>query len=102
VFRVAQEALTNILKHADAKSADLSIEVHADTLELRVSDDGKGLPATPLDNHTSHGIASMRHRVAGLGGTLEVVGAPGGGTLVTARFPLRAILEAEFAGAVVA
>jgi signal transduction histidine kinase len=102
VFRVAQEALTNILKHADAKSADLSIEVQSDIFELRVRDDGKGLPATRLDNHTSHGIASMRHRVAGLGGTLEVANAAGGGTLVTARFPLRALLESEPSSGVVA
>jgi signal transduction histidine kinase len=95
VFRVAQEALTNILKHADAKSADLSIQVNADVLELRVLDDGKGLPKARADNTTSHGIASMRHRVAALGGTLEVVGGPGGGTLVTARFPLSAVLEAD-------
>jgi signal transduction histidine kinase len=102
VFRVAQEALTNILKHADAKTADLSIDVSKDIFQLRVSDDGKGLAATRLGNHTSHGIASMRHRVAGLGGTLDVAGAPGGGTVVTARFPLHAILESRSAGSDVA
>jgi signal transduction histidine kinase len=95
VFRVAQEALTNILKHADAKSADLSIDVHGDTFELRVTDDGKGVPRSRPDNSTSHGIASMRHRVAGLGGTLEVSVAPGGGTLVVAQFPLHSLLQAD-------
>jgi signal transduction histidine kinase len=102
VFRVAQEALTNILKHADAKTADLSIDVSKDIFQLRVSDDGKGLAATRLENHTSHGIASMRHRVAGLGGTLDVAGGPSGGTVVTARFPLHAILESRPAGSGVA
>jgi signal transduction histidine kinase len=94
VFRVAQEALTNILKHAEATSADLSIDVGADFFELRIRDDGKGLPRARPEHSTSHGIASMRHRVAALGGTLEVTSAPSGvGTLVVARFPLHALLQ---------
>jgi signal transduction histidine kinase len=95
VFRVAQEALTNILKHADAKSADLSIAVDGDALQLRISDDGKGVPRTRLNTSTSHGIASMRHRVEGLHGTLEVSSAQRGGTVVLARFPLDSILLGE-------
>jgi signal transduction histidine kinase len=97
VFRVAQEALTNILKHADAKTADLSIDIHGDIFELRIRDDGKGVPRSRLKTSTSHGIASMRHRVAGLGGTLELTDAPGGGTSVMARFPLHALLPADTA-----
>ena len=95
VFRVAQEALTNILKHADAKSAALSIDISGDMFELRVRDDGKGVPRSRIDASPSHGIAAMRHRAAGLGGTLELTAAPGGGTLVTARFPLKALLLAD-------
>jgi signal transduction histidine kinase len=95
VFRVAQEAMTNILKHADAGSAELRIDISGDMFELRVLDDGKGVPRSRSDGRPSHGIAAMRHRAAALGGTLELSAAPGGGTLVTARFPLKSLLLAD-------
>jgi hypothetical protein len=93
VFRVAQEALTNILKHAEARSADLAINMREDIFALRISDDGKGIAAGRLITSTSHGLVSMRHRIAGLGGTLEVLTPPGsGGTVVTAVIPLDRML----------
>jgi signal transduction histidine kinase len=92
VFRIAQEALTNILKHAQAKSADLSVMIADDTLTLQISDDGKGIASGRLANSTTHGLASMRHRISGLGGTWEVRSAPAGGTVVTARIPLERML----------
>jgi signal transduction histidine kinase len=97
VFRVAQEALTNILKHAEAKSADLFIAIEADTFTLRISDDGKGIPSTRLAVSTSHGLASMRHRVLALGGTWNVRNAAGGGTVVTASIPVTRMLMRETA-----
>ncbi len=95
VFRIAQEALTNILKHAEAKSADLAIGVHDDTFILRVSDDGKGIPTQRLQTITSHGLASMRHRIAALGGKWDVRSPSSGGTIVTAVIPLKSMLMAE-------
>jgi signal transduction histidine kinase len=95
VFRVAQEALTNILKHADAKSAHLAIMILGDTLTLSISDDGKGISAERLKTSTSHGIVSMRHRVSGLGGTWEILSPSSGGTIVTARIPLTKMLVPE-------
>jgi signal transduction histidine kinase len=92
VFRIAQEALTNILKHAEAKSAALAISIDGDTFSLRVSDDGKGIPASGLQNITSHGLASMRHRIAALGGTWVVRSPPSGGTVVIAVIPLARML----------
>jgi len=99
VFRVAQEALTNILKHAEAKSADLTIEVQHDTFVMRISDDGKGMVPPRLPTIPSHGMASMRHRIAALGGSWEVSAPPAGGTTVTARIPLRGMLLPEPAAA---
>jgi signal transduction histidine kinase len=97
VFRIAQEALTNILKHADAKSADLAIDIHDDIFELRISDDGKGIPTHRLAVSTSHGLASMRHRIAGLGGTWELSSPNAGGTMVKALIPLPRMLSIEAA-----
>ena len=96
VFRVAQEALTNILKHADAKCADLAIEIQADTFVLRVADDGRGIPPNRSLPHTSHGLASMRHRIAALGGAWSATSPPNGGTVVTARIPLANMLMNEY------
>jgi signal transduction histidine kinase len=95
VFRVVQEALTNILKHADAKAAHLAVEIDGDTFRLLISDDGKGIPADRLQTVLSHGLAAMRHRVAALGGSWEVRSAATGGTLVTASIPLARMLKVE-------
>jgi signal transduction histidine kinase len=95
VFRIAQEALTNILKHAEAKSADLVIGIESGVLLLRVSDDGKGIPPNRLQTITSHGLASMRHRITALGGSWEVRSPGSGGTIVTAQIPLSRMLSAE-------
>ncbi|GAC1672519.1 MAG: hypothetical protein NVS9B2_20330 [Steroidobacteraceae bacterium] len=95
VFRIAQEALTNILKHAEAKSADLLIGIDAETFLLRVSDDGKGIPPHRLKTITSHGLASMRHRICALGGNWEVLCPAAGGTTLIARIPLTRMLLIE-------
>jgi signal transduction histidine kinase len=97
VFRVVQEALTNILKHADAKSAHLGVGVEGDTLRLLISDDGTGIPANRLQNVLSHGLAAMRHRIAALGGSWDVRSPAGGGTVVTATIPLPRMLLVETA-----
>jgi signal transduction histidine kinase len=95
VFRIAQEALTNILKHAEAKSADLIIGIESDVFVLRVADDGKGIPPNRLQTITSHGLASMRHRINALGGSWEVTSPSSGGTIMTAQIPLTRMLSAE-------
>jgi len=97
IFRIAQEALTNILKHAEAKSADLAIAIDGDTFVLRIADDGKGIPPNRLLNTTSHGLASMRHRIAALGGSWDVRSPGDGGTVVTALIPLPRMLVTEIA-----
>ncbi len=98
VFRIAQEALTNILKHAEAKSADLAVTIEADTLTLRISDDGKGIPKNRVGISTSHGLVAMRHRIAGLGGVWDVRTPSTGGTVVTAVIPLDKMLMPEADG----
>jgi signal transduction histidine kinase len=97
VFRIVQEALTNILKHAEAKSAHLSVEIEGNDFSLLISDDGKGIPADRLKTLSSHGLASMRHRVAALGGSWEIHNPTAGGTVVTASIPLSNMLATEAA-----
>ncbi len=99
VFRITQEALTNILKHAEAKSADLVIGIESDVFLLRVSDDGKGIPPNRLQTITSHGLASMRHRINALGGSWEVRSPSSGGTVMTAQIPLSRMLSSGEAAA---
>jgi signal transduction histidine kinase len=100
VFRVAQEAMTNILKHAEASSADLTIEINENTLTLRISDDGKGIAANRLQTGTSHGLSAMRHRITALGGTWEIHSVDPAGTIVTALIPLDRMLPTDMASAI--
>jgi signal transduction histidine kinase len=92
VFRVVQEALTNILKHSEAKCADLYIAMQADLFLIRISDDGKGIAPSRLQHGLSHGLASMRHRMAALGGTLDIRSPATGGTVLSATIPLSRML----------
>ncbi|MFD2792091.1 sensor histidine kinase [Promicromonospora vindobonensis] len=85
-YRVVQESLTNVLRHARATRVTVSARVAGDRLALRVSDDGLGAGA---DLVPGSGLAGMRERLALLGGGLTVGDAPGGGFLVTADLPLR-------------
>ncbi len=93
VFRIVQEALTNIVKHARARSVEVSIEQRAPWLVLRIRDDGIGLPLERLRALRSHGLAAMRQRAAGLGGQWQVRRPAEGGTEIEVRLPLERVLE---------
>ncbi|GAA4185989.1 hypothetical protein GCM10022252_17280 [Streptosporangium oxazolinicum] len=85
-YRIAQEGLTNIRKHARAGSAVISLR-RGESLVVRVEDDGDGLPPGP---RSGVGLLSMRERAAELGGTCVIGAAPGGGTVVEAVLPIPA------------
>lgn len=85
-YRIAGEALTNVVRHARASRATLRLAVEGDALLLEVADDGVGIPA---DRQAGVGLASLRERAAELGGSTTVTCPPGGGTVVRARLPLR-------------
>lgn len=86
VYRIAQEGLTNALRHSGARSATISLVADAEMLTLRVADDGKGMPA-PLPHGTA-GIAGMRERALLVGGRLSIESAPGRGTEVRLSIPV--------------
>jgi signal transduction histidine kinase len=86
LYRLGQEALANVVKHARASSATVHIAAKGDTVLIEVSDDGRGFdPAAVGPGH--FGLRSMRGRVADLGGRLEVTSAPGRGTVLRVEVP---------------
>jgi two-component system sensor histidine kinase UhpB len=89
LYRVAQEALSNIAKHAQAGQVRVALEQQEDVVMLSVQDDGIGFSPTPTDDGGQGlGILGMRERLAMVGGTLSVESRPGAGTHVLARVPL--------------
>jgi signal transduction histidine kinase len=86
-YRVAQESLTNVLKHADAAAARIDVDYGERMLTLKVTDNGTPSPAAPAPV-TSHGIRGMRERAELYGGVLTAGPAPEGGFTVTARLPI--------------
>jgi signal transduction histidine kinase len=90
-YRIVQEALTNVLRHADARRACVDLAFEADALVIRVADDGRGPRAVrpgATDGGGGQGLVGMRERVSVLGGRLETGPAPGGGFAIEARLPL--------------
>jgi signal transduction histidine kinase len=90
VFRVFQESLTNIARHAQATHVDVKIEATDDQLVLQVSDNGRGITPAEISGAQSLGLAGMRERIGLLGGMLDIQGAPDQGTTVLVRVPLSA------------
>jgi signal transduction histidine kinase len=88
LFRVTQEALRNIARHAQAQTVDVTLRSLDDGLQLAVRDDGIGFDAAHKPNHTSLGLSSMSERVRLLEGELDIESAPGHGTTILAWVPL--------------
>ena len=86
IYRVAQEGLTNALRHADATTATMTLALEPGGVDLTVEDDGGGMPTDLPDD--SSGIAGMRERALLVGGQLSIESPPGGGTRVHLRVPL--------------
>lgn len=89
LYRIAQEALTNILRHAGARAIDLELALRDGRVCLRVVDDGTGFD-TAAGPHGGHGLAGMRQRMLAMRGDLRVESEPGRGTRVVATLPVPA------------
>jgi signal transduction histidine kinase len=88
-FRVIQEALTNVIKHAGKPRTSVSVEYHADNLVVEVADTGQPAgTAGPVALHAGRGLLGLRERAALYGGELDAGPRPGGGWLVRARIPV--------------
>jgi len=87
VYRIVQESLTNVLKHAGPARADVTIGCAEEAVTIEITDDGAGDPRDG-NQASGHGLAGMRERVAIFGGELRAGPRPGGGFAVRARLPL--------------
>jgi two-component system sensor histidine kinase NreB len=83
LYRICQEALTNVARHAGAERAAVRLVATPDRVRLVVEDDGRGFDASEVPEDR-HGIVGMRERAEVLGGTLEVRSGPGEGTRIEA------------------
>lgn len=87
-FRILQESLTNIVRHADATRAVVHLQLNDGWLTLTVKDNGCGLPPGGRNKHGSFGLVGIEERIIILGGTCTVVNEPEGGTKVTVSAPI--------------
>ena len=88
LFRIVQEALTNIVRYAKAQAVWVELGLSPDGVRLSVRDDGVGLASTATAGAMSHGILGMRERIMGLGGVFRMESAPHGGTLIDVFVPI--------------
>jgi PAS domain S-box-containing protein len=89
IFRVMQEALTNISRHSKADQVSITLSRNEDEVNLIISDNGVGITESQIKSNKSFGIISMRERAASRGGKFEISGLKNGGTILRLIFPLK-------------
>ena len=91
IYRIVQEAMTNVVRYAKAKHVTVDLVRSAGRMSLSFRDDGVGLPASVSASRLSHGIAGMRQRVRALNGEFRIEGAPGAGTTIEVHLPVAGV-----------
>ena len=89
VFRILQESLTNISRHADARNVEISLRCDATHVRLDIKDDGRGFDAAAVRQKNTFGLLGIRERAIMLHGTLAITSEPGQGTQVSLSIPIR-------------
>jgi signal transduction histidine kinase len=95
VFRIAQEALTNVARHARASAVAVKLWKAADGVVLTISDNGSGFTSTPGLSSQSFGLTGMKARARSLNGTMKIRTGNGQGTLVQVVFPVTQVFHEE-------
>ncbi|MBS2026207.1 MAG: PAS domain-containing protein, partial [Deltaproteobacteria bacterium] len=90
LFRIAQTAVGNVLRHSNAKAASIALSSESDSICLEIEDDGDGFDQHLPRSHTGLGLIGMRERVTWLGGKFTVRSSPGNGTRISVEVPLTA------------
>lgn len=93
LYRIAQEAVSNALKHSGASEVSITLHPKGDVLELRVEDNGRGIPKNLGKARSGMGLRTMRYRAQALGADLEFESRPGGGTAVVCTLKVRTTHE---------
>ena len=88
LYRVVQEALSNVARHSHARSCAVQLSAAAGQVLLRIEDDGVGITPEQASAAESYGIIGIHERVEGLGGTLAIMGTKGSGSVLLAQIPL--------------
>ena len=88
LFRIAQELLTNVIRHANAQRVQISLQEERGALVMTIDDDGRGITEQDITKPTSFGLRGIRERVALIGGELTMKGVPHRGTTVGVRVPI--------------
>jgi signal transduction histidine kinase len=89
IFRIYQEALTNVVRHANATRVKLTLQKKPGRILLRISDNGKGIEEEQLSDSKAFGLIGMRERARFWGGEVKISGTPGKGTVVAVSIPLK-------------
>jgi signal transduction histidine kinase len=89
IFRIVQESLTNVTRHAEASHVEVTLSQNADDLIVEVRDDGKGFDSADAAGKKSFGLLGMRERAAVLGGGINITSAPHQGTVVRVHIPIK-------------
>ena len=98
LYRVCQEGLTNVIRHARAKRVEVTVSMSEELLRLRIKDDGIGMGETDRDKEGSFGLLAASERLSEIGGTLRVFGVAGQGTTLDASVPLRSSADGLLSG----
>ena len=88
LYRIAQEALANVIRHAEASEVEVSLSIVDGAAVLEIRDTGKGMSREQIASSRSLGLLGMRERAELLGGTVSIEARPGEGTIVKATLPL--------------
>jgi signal transduction histidine kinase len=97
LYRIAQEALRNSIKHSGARHAGVELSGNTDAIDLRIVDDGAGFEAGTVESTGGLGLLSMRERLHLIGGAITIDSRPSNGTRIDVRVPLAAIGQADAA-----
>jgi len=98
VFRIVQESLTNIARYAKASKAAIAMARFGGSLRLEIRDDGQGFDPLLVEKKKSYGLLGMRERALALGGRVDIISAPGQGTLISVEIPMNidsAVMDAS-------
>jgi len=88
LFRIFQETLTNVMRHAEASRMEVRLRAESRQLVLSVEDDGRGITGAQIEDARSFGLIGIRERLRPFGGTVQFSGRPGRGTRVTVTIPI--------------